>query len=211
MDKVRIDKWLWAARFYKTRTLATDDIHKGRVEVNGQEAKPAREVRVGDTIRVRQREGTRVLQVLALSDKRGSAPIAQQLYQETARKPEGPRRGRRTAPHGDRTGAQPAPWAPGKTRAQGDRERLGRTLERVGRFLRRRVQFKAVGCVGSKSTTASWSATALSHRCQASALSSTTTSGTGRGSPNMKSRTAVDTFRGAAFIRFRHFHCMEKI
>ena len=84
MDKVRIDKWLWAARFYKTRTLATDDIHKGRVEVNGQEAKPAREVRVGDTIRLRQREGPRVLQVLALSDKRGSAPIAQQLYQETA-------------------------------------------------------------------------------------------------------------------------------
>ena len=84
MDKVRIDKWLWAARFYKTRTLATDDIHKGRIEVNGQEAKPAREVRVGDTIRLRQREGPRVLVVLAISDKRGSAPIAQQLYQETA-------------------------------------------------------------------------------------------------------------------------------
>ncbi len=84
MEKVRLDKWLWAARFYKTRTLATDDIHKGRVEVNGQEAKPAREVHIGDTIRLRQREGNRTLQVEGLSDKRGSAPIAQKLYQETA-------------------------------------------------------------------------------------------------------------------------------
>jgi ribosome-associated heat shock protein Hsp15 len=83
MDKVRIDKWLWAARFYKTRSLATDDIHKGRVEVNGQEAKPAREVRVGDTIRLRQRDGTRVLQVQGVSDQRGGAPAAQQLYQES--------------------------------------------------------------------------------------------------------------------------------
>lgn len=84
MEKVRVDKWLWAARFYKTRSLAVEDIHKGRVEVNGQEAKPARELRVGDTIRLRQREGHRVLTVEGLSDKRGSAPVAQQLYQETA-------------------------------------------------------------------------------------------------------------------------------
>jgi ribosome-associated heat shock protein Hsp15 len=84
MDKVRIDKWLWAARFYKTRSLAVDDIHKGRVEVNGQEVKPARELRVGDTVRLRQREGQRVLQVRQVSDRRGSAPIAQQLYEETA-------------------------------------------------------------------------------------------------------------------------------
>jgi len=84
MDKVRIDKWLWAARFYKTRTLATDDIHKGRVQVNGQQAKPAREVRVGDSIELRQRDGTRSLRVQGLSDKRGSAPVAHLLYQETA-------------------------------------------------------------------------------------------------------------------------------
>ena len=83
MDKVRIDKWLWAARFYKTRTLATDEIHKGRVHVNAQEAKPAREVRVGDSIELRQRDGKRSLRVLGLSDKRGSAPVAQLLYQET--------------------------------------------------------------------------------------------------------------------------------
>lgn len=83
MEKVRIDKWLWAARFYKTRTLAVDDIHKGRVEVNGQEAKPAREVRVSDTVVLRQTGSARTLVVQALSDKRGSAPIAQQLYAET--------------------------------------------------------------------------------------------------------------------------------
>lgn len=83
MEKVRVDKWLWAARFYKTRTLATDDIHKGRVEINGQEAKPAREVRIGDTIGLRQRDGRRTLLVQGLSDKRGSATVAQQLYVET--------------------------------------------------------------------------------------------------------------------------------
>lgn len=84
MEKVRIDKWLWAARFYKTRTLAVEDLHKGRIDVNGQPAKPAREVRAGDMIRMRQREGVRELQVLAVSDRRGSAPVAQLLYQETA-------------------------------------------------------------------------------------------------------------------------------
>lgn len=84
MEKVRVDKWLWASRFYKTRTLAADDIHKGRVEVNGQEAKPAREVRIGDTIELRHPGGKRVLLVRGLSDRRGSATLAQQLYQETA-------------------------------------------------------------------------------------------------------------------------------
>ena len=57
MEKLRIDKWLWAARFYKTRTLATEEIGKGRVEVNGQEIKPAREVKVGDTVSLRQGAG----------------------------------------------------------------------------------------------------------------------------------------------------------
>lgn len=84
MDKVRVDKWLWAARFYKTRSLATDDILKGRIQVNGVLAKPARDVRAGDTIELRQRAGTRSLVVRAVSDKRGSAAIAQQLFEETA-------------------------------------------------------------------------------------------------------------------------------
>jgi ribosome-associated heat shock protein Hsp15 len=83
MDKLRIDKWLWAARFYKTRTLATDEIGKGRVEVNGQEVKPAREVKVGDTVSLRQGPVTRVVTVKGLSGMRGPAPVAQQLYEET--------------------------------------------------------------------------------------------------------------------------------
>ncbi|AEG92644.1 RNA-binding S4 domain-containing protein [Ramlibacter tataouinensis] len=84
MDRLRIDKWLWAARFYKTRTLATDEIGKGRVEINGQEAKPAREVKVGDTVAVRREAVTRTVVVKALSSVRGPAPVAQQLYEETA-------------------------------------------------------------------------------------------------------------------------------
>ena len=84
MEKLRVDKWLWAARFYKTRTLASEEIGKGRVEVNGQEAKPAREVKVGDTVSLRQAAGTRTVVVKGLSGIRGSAPVAQQLYEETA-------------------------------------------------------------------------------------------------------------------------------
>lgn len=84
MDKLRIDKWLWAARFFKTRSLATDEIDKGRVEINGQEVKPAREVKVGDTVAVRREGVTRTVVVKGVSDVRGPAPVAQQLYEETA-------------------------------------------------------------------------------------------------------------------------------
>ena len=83
MDKLRIDKWLWAARFYKTRTLAVEEIVKGRVEVNGQEVKPAREVKVGDTVSLRQGPVKRIVMVKGLSGMRGPAPVAQQLYEET--------------------------------------------------------------------------------------------------------------------------------
>ena len=83
MDKLRIDKWLWAARFYKTRTLASEEIARGRVEVNGQEVKPAREVKVGDTVLLRQGPVTRTVLVKGLSGMRGPAPVAQQLYEET--------------------------------------------------------------------------------------------------------------------------------
>ena len=82
-DRLRIDKWLWAARFYKTRSLATDEIDKGRVSINGQEAKPAREVKVGDTVTLRREGVTRTVVVKGLSDVRGPAPVAQQLYEET--------------------------------------------------------------------------------------------------------------------------------
>jgi ribosome-associated heat shock protein Hsp15 len=83
MDKLRIDKWLWAARFYKTRALAVEEIDKGRVKVNGLEAKPAREVKPGDTVSLRQGPVNRTVVVRGISNQRGAAPIAQQLYEET--------------------------------------------------------------------------------------------------------------------------------
>ncbi len=84
MARQRIDKWLWAARFYKTRALATQEIGKGRVQVGGQDVKPAREVRVGDTVTLRQGPVQRTVVVKGLSAVRGPAPVAQQLYEETA-------------------------------------------------------------------------------------------------------------------------------
>ncbi|NCN72205.1 MAG: RNA-binding S4 domain-containing protein [Rhodoferax sp.] len=84
MDKLRIDKWLWAARFYKTRSLACDEIDKGRVQVNGAVVKPARELKVGDSVQLRSGPVTRSITVTGISDKRGPAPQAALLYQETA-------------------------------------------------------------------------------------------------------------------------------
>jgi ribosome-associated heat shock protein Hsp15 len=82
-DKVRLDKWLWAARFYKTRSLSADEIGKGRVQVNEQVAKASREVRIGDRIELRQGRVARTVVVKAASEQRGSASVAQQLYEET--------------------------------------------------------------------------------------------------------------------------------
>ena len=84
MDSLRIDKWLWAARFYKTRSLATEEVAKHRVQVNGQDVKPAREIKPGDTLRLRQGQIERTVVVQALSAVRGPAPVAQLLYAETA-------------------------------------------------------------------------------------------------------------------------------
>ena len=83
-ERMRIDKWLWAARFYKTRALAVEEIHKGRVRVNGQECKPSRDIKVGDEVSLRQGYVTRTVMVQGLSPRRGPAPEAQQLYEETA-------------------------------------------------------------------------------------------------------------------------------
>jgi ribosome-associated heat shock protein Hsp15 len=83
---MRLDKWLWAARFYKTRALAVEFIDKGRVQVNAQPAKRSRELRVGDRVALRQGERAEIareLQVLALSEVRGPAALAQRLYAET--------------------------------------------------------------------------------------------------------------------------------
>ena len=82
MEKLRIDKWLWAARFCKTRSLATEEIDKGRVRINDTEVKPSKEVKVGDTVVLRQGPVTRTLVVRGISDKRGGAPVAQLLYAE---------------------------------------------------------------------------------------------------------------------------------
>jgi ribosome-associated heat shock protein Hsp15 len=84
MERLRIDKWLWSARFYKTRSLASEEIDKGRVHVNGAEVKPARELKVGDTVAMRREGSTRTVVVKGLSNMRGPAPVAQQLYEETA-------------------------------------------------------------------------------------------------------------------------------
>ena len=78
-----MDKWLWAARFFKTRTLAARACELGRIESNGQEAKPAREVRVGDLLQVKNDSGDFQVEVLALSEMRGPAAVAQTLYRET--------------------------------------------------------------------------------------------------------------------------------
>ena len=83
LTAMRLDKWLWAARFYKTRALAVDDIDKGRIQVNGQVAKPSRDVRPQDTLLIRQGPVTRTVVVLGLSNMRGPAPVAQALYAET--------------------------------------------------------------------------------------------------------------------------------
>lgn len=84
ISSLRLDKWLWAARFYKTRSLAVEQISKNRVTVNGAAAKASREVRVGDTIALRQGHIPKTVKVLGLSAIRGPAPVAQQLYEETA-------------------------------------------------------------------------------------------------------------------------------
>lgn len=84
MESQRIDKWLWAARFYKTRSVAVDEIGKGRVQINGADAKPSREIHPGDTVCLRQGSVQKTVIVLGLSMQRGPAPQAQLLYRETA-------------------------------------------------------------------------------------------------------------------------------
>lgn len=83
MDSVRIDKWLWAARFFKTRSLATDAVLAGHVQVNGARVKPSKEVHAGDDVDVRIGTFTWSVAVTALSDKRGPAAVARTLYAET--------------------------------------------------------------------------------------------------------------------------------
>lgn len=80
---VRIDKWLWAARFFKTRTLATDAVEGGKVSVNGMRVKPSKDVKPGDRVELSIGDTHWTLLVQTLSDKRGPAPVARTLYEET--------------------------------------------------------------------------------------------------------------------------------
>lgn len=82
-DRVRLDKWLWAARFFKTRSLATEAIAGGKVEVNGERAKPAKGIKPGDEVRLRLGPYEHVLIVRGLAERRGPATVAQALYEET--------------------------------------------------------------------------------------------------------------------------------
>jgi len=82
-DRVRIDKWLWAARFFKTRSLATEAVDGGKVEVNGERAKPAKLIKVGDEVRLRLGPYEHRLIVKGLEERRGPASVAQGLYEET--------------------------------------------------------------------------------------------------------------------------------
>lgn len=82
-EPIRIDKWLWAARFFKTRSLATDAVERGRVRLNGDRCKPARNLRAGDLLDIDNGSTEWQIRVIALSGQRGPAPVAQALYEET--------------------------------------------------------------------------------------------------------------------------------
>lgn len=83
MDTVRIDKWLWAARFFKTRSLAQDAVENGKVKVDGERVKPSRALRLGDKLAIDNGADVWEVLVLGISDKRGGAPVARLLYQES--------------------------------------------------------------------------------------------------------------------------------
>jgi ribosome-associated heat shock protein Hsp15 len=83
MDSTRIDKWLWAARFFKTRSLATDEVNKGHVQMAQHDIKPSKEIRAGDVLTIWQAKIPRTVVVKGVSEQRGPASVAQQLYEET--------------------------------------------------------------------------------------------------------------------------------
>jgi ribosome-associated heat shock protein Hsp15 len=111
MEGVRIDKWLWAARFYKTRSLATDAVSGGRVHLNDARVKPSKEIRCGDTVVVSVGPVRRTVEVTGLSDRRGSAVVAATLYTETAEsiaaREQAALEGRQARPIGADLGARP--------------------------------------------------------------------------------------------------------
>lgn len=119
---VRLDKWLWAARLFKTRSLAAEEVGHGRILVNGQVAKASREVRLGDRLEIRQAGGAvRTLDVRGLSSIRGPAPVAQTLYEETPQSLEA----RRAAAERRRMGVEPALAQEHGRPTKRDRRQLG--------------------------------------------------------------------------------------
>jgi ribosome-associated heat shock protein Hsp15 len=119
--EVRLDKWLWAARLFKTRSLATEAITRGRVSVNGQAVKPSRDVKPGDQIAIRHGGVERVIDVLGLSTQRGPAPVAQALFAETPESLEA----RRRAAEARRLGTEPALAIEQGRPTKRDRRQLG--------------------------------------------------------------------------------------
>jgi ribosome-associated heat shock protein Hsp15 len=125
--RARIDKWLWAARFFKTRSLATEAVLGGHVQVNGERVKPSREVKAGDKLRIRKGLVEWTITVRELSEKRGPAALARELYEETTESATARERRRAelrlTRPPGDDLGARPT---------KRDRRRL-EALRRAGK------------------------------------------------------------------------------
>jgi ribosome-associated heat shock protein Hsp15 len=119
--EIRLDKWLWAARLFKTRSLASEEVIHGRVRVNGHPVKPSRVVRPGDRIAIRQVAVERVIDVVGLSAERGPAPVAQALYAETAESLEA----RRAATEARRLGTEPALAIEQGRPTKRDRRQLG--------------------------------------------------------------------------------------
>lgn len=119
--EIRLDKWLWAARLFKTRSLAAEEVTHGRVRVNGHPAKPSRDVKPGDRIAIRQGAVERVIDVVGLSAQRGPAPVAQALYAETAESVEA----RRVASEARRLGTEPALAIEQGRPTKRDRRQLG--------------------------------------------------------------------------------------
>ena len=126
MPRLRIDKWLWAARFFKTRSLATHACSLGRVTLNGQTVKPAHEVRAGDQLTIRNALGDYHIEVLALSEVRGPAPIAQALYHE----PEESREARIQAAAGRKAAGETGSFPKGRP-GKKDRREINRFRGRV--------------------------------------------------------------------------------
>lgn len=121
-DGTRIDKWLWAARFFKTRSLATEAIERGRVKLNDERCKPARTLKPGDLLDIDNGSTEWQVRVLALSEQRGPAPVARQLYEET---PEGLKRQQQNAER-RRLFAEPADTIRGRPTKR-DRRQLDRS------------------------------------------------------------------------------------